>query len=76
LLDENFDIKIADFGLATKLADENGRIIRLNDFVGTRGYMAPEILHLRYYIGEKVDIFSLGVVLFNLVTGSRPFHEA
>ena len=40
---------------------------------GTAGYVAPEILEDRPQNGKKVDIFSLGVILFGLVTGKFPF---
>ena len=37
--------------------------------------MAPEMLQRRYYLGEKIDVFSLGVVQFNLVVGLLPFGK-
>lgn len=43
--------------------------------VGTKIYMAPEILENRPYRGTSVDIFSAGVVLFNMMTGGMPFSE-
>lgn len=43
--------------------------------VGTRVYMAPEILENRPYNGTSVDIFSAGVVLFNMMTGGMPFKN-
>jgi serine/threonine protein kinase len=41
--------------------------------VGTRQYQAPEVLERRSYRGEYVDIFSMGVILFLMVTGSLPY---
>ena len=38
--------------------------------------MAPEVLRKESYEGEKVDMFSLGVIIFTLVTASAPFVEA
>lgn len=61
--------KIADFGLAA-LAPKIGK---LYDRSGTPNYMAPEILRDEGY-NEKVDIFSLGSVFFNLVTGHYLFQ--
>jgi len=67
--DNDWDIKIADFGLATH--------INVSEFLfkrcGTPGYVAPEILADEKY-DEKVDIFSAGVILYILLTGGSPFH--
>lgn len=41
--------------------------------MGTRQYQAPEVLERRSYRGEYVDIFSMGVILFLMVTGSLPY---
>jgi serine/threonine protein kinase len=43
--------------------------------VGTRNYMAPEVLEKRPYRGTSVDIFAAGVILFTMVTGTMPFKE-
>ena len=42
--------------------------------VGTRMYQAPEVIEKRSYRGEMVDIFSIGVILFLMVTGSMPYR--
>ena len=70
LLDENFNPKIADFGFATV----NSEKLKNND-EGTRGYAAPELYYEELYDGIKADIFSLGVILFNLYIGNAPFGE-
>lgn len=70
LVDKNFDLKIADFGLVSQRKGPS------NSFVGTSGYMAPEILTGKPYSGQAADLFSLGVILFILYTGHPPFHEA
>ena len=69
LLDNKFNPKICDFGFATYIRDN------LNDCLGTFEYAAPEI-YKRNYNGVKVDIFALGVILFNLVTGIYGFEKA
>lgn len=43
--------------------------------VGTRNYMAPEVLEKRPYRGTCVDIFAAGVILFIMVTGTMPFEK-
>ena len=70
LLDEKYNPKICDFGFATYNTKN------LKDCLGTKRYAAPEILNHQNYDGFKTDIFSLGVILFDLVTGLTTFREA
>jgi len=76
---EDFNLKIADFGLAIKFKDEEGAI-PLGERCGTKGYMAPEIHRNKFsdegYNGSAVDIFSCGVTLFAMVCGFQPFKVA
>ncbi|CAD8135671.1 unnamed protein product [Paramecium pentaurelia] len=65
---ENFDLKIADFGLASYTESE-----LLIKRCGTPGYVAPEILDDQKY-NEKVDVFSAGIILYILLTGQAPFY--
>jgi serine/threonine protein kinase len=64
LLDENFNIKIADFGTAGFFSKRGN----LRTLIGTPGYMAPEISTGKKYKGVEADIFSLGCILFMLNT--------
>jgi len=68
-------LKIADFGYATLLAGKKGDGI-LKTHLGTVSYAAPEILSHKDYNGTCADIFSIGVILFVLVTGKLPFGKA
>ncbi|KAJ3702334.1 hypothetical protein LUZ61_006039 [Rhynchospora tenuis] len=69
LLTRDFDPKIADFGLS-KLSKRDGSGFRTSHMRGTMGYMAPEwALHLP--ITSKVDVYSYGVVLLEIVMGRR-----
>ena len=70
LVDELFNPKICDFGFGAEMDKE------LNQCLGTINYTAPEIFLHRPYNGIKVDIFSLGVVLLNLVTCKIGFLQA
>jgi serine/threonine protein kinase len=68
MINSDLEIKLVDFGFANNL-----NIGKLNTFLGTPNYAAPE-LHLKIpYYGKSNDIFSLGVTLFIIVTGTLPF---
>ena len=75
ILDKDFTIKLADFGYATSLKGKNGDG-KLTTPLGTRAYASPEIFLKKPYNGISSDIFSLGVVLFTLVTCKMPFGQA
>lgn len=62
-------VKIIDFGLA-KVMEEN--VAR--SFLGTRGYLAPEMLQRNSY-DKAVDIWALGVIVFVLLCGCLPFDD-
>ncbi|KAL8059873.1 hypothetical protein ABFX02_03G115600 [Erythranthe guttata] len=74
LLDEDYEAKIADFGVA-KMADQvSPRGSEFSSFAGTHGYIAPEMAY-SLKITEKSDVYSFGVVLLELVTGKRPVED-
>ena len=75
LLDDIFNPKICDFGFATEIKGEDGSG-KLYKALGTENYTAPEMLLMRAYNGIQVDIFSLGVILLNLVSGKIGFLTA
>lgn len=80
LLDEKFQLKVADFGYAAIHQADGGNTgqdaMRLTTECGTRSYMAPEILAHQAYMGEKADAWSAGVVIFIMLTGNPPFQLA
>jgi serine/threonine protein kinase/tetratricopeptide (TPR) repeat protein len=65
-------VKVLDFGLAGFLSDDV-RLTRTGARMGTQGYMAPE-QHLAETVDERTDIYALGVVLFQMVTGHMPYE--
>ncbi|KAH7332017.1 hypothetical protein KP509_20G064000 [Ceratopteris richardii] len=69
LLDDNFNAKIGDFGLA-KLIEQDRQSFNMTTLKGTRGYLAPEWLQ-DAVITPRSDVYSFGVVLLELVTGHR-----
>jgi serine/threonine protein kinase len=71
LIDDNMNLKVADFGFATYK-----KINKLSSYRGTMTYMAPEIKEGKVYDGKQIDIFSTGVILFIIVQGIFPFKEA
>ncbi|KAF7043711.1 hypothetical protein CFC21_053035 [Triticum aestivum] len=68
LLDEDYEAKIADFGIARVAA---GNSEEFSCFAGTHGYLAPELAY-SLKVTEKTDVYSFGVVLMELVTGRSP----
>ncbi|XP_062153041.1 probable LRR receptor-like serine/threonine-protein kinase At1g07650 isoform X2 [Alnus glutinosa] len=77
LLDEDFNAKISDFGLAKLNDDDNTHIS--TRVAGTIGYMAPEYA-MRGYLTDKADVYSFGVVALEVVSGKsntnyRPNEE-
>ena len=76
LVGDNYDIKLIDFGFAAKYVDKENKPKLLKKSVGTKYYAAPEILENKRYNGPKADIFSLGAILFVLMTKNFGFAEA
>lgn len=75
LVDENGNLKISDFGLSA-LAESRRQDGLLHTSCGTPAYVAPEVICRKGYEGSKADIWSCGVILFVLIAGYLPFHEA
>ncbi|ETV96387.1 CAMK/CAMK1 protein kinase [Aphanomyces invadans] len=65
----NAEIKIIDFGLAKLLHNSQTR-----SFLGTRGYLAPEMLRRQSY-SKSIDVWALGVIVYVLLCGCLPFID-
>ncbi|KAG9406437.1 Calcium/calmodulin-dependent protein kinase type IV [Aphanomyces cochlioides] len=65
----NAEVKIIDFGLAKLLHDSQTR-----SFLGTRGYLAPEMLRRQSY-SKSIDVWALGVIVYVLLCGCLPFND-
>lgn len=71
LLDENYNVKIADFGLSNIMTDGNF----LKTSCGSPNYAAPEVISGKLYAGPEVDVWSCGVILYVLLVGRLPFDD-
>ncbi|GFF38791.1 probable serine/threonine-protein kinase CCRP1 [Aspergillus udagawae] len=74
-LDRNMDIKVGDFGLAAMIISEKDEK-RRKTLCGTPNYIAPEVLDKsKGGHTQKVDIWSLGIICFAMLTGYPPFQS-
>jgi serine/threonine protein kinase len=73
MINERGRIKIADFGIA-KVQDSSERLTNTGEFVGTPGYLSPEVC-IGQQVDQRSDIFALGIVFFEMLTGQIPFTE-
>jgi eukaryotic-like serine/threonine-protein kinase len=69
LIDQDGRVRITDFGIAITTSDAGPQVM-----IGTLGYMAPEQLTTSAAVSERTDVYALGVILYELVTGQR--HRA
>ncbi|KAI4717126.1 kinase-like protein [Aureobasidium sp. EXF-10727] len=72
LLDKHGNVKLVDFGFTREY---QGSTSYLQTWCGTVCYSAPEMLKGEKYAGEKVDVWSLGIILYALLCGELPFDE-
>lgn len=71
LLDSNWNVKIADFGLSNIMRD--GHFLKTS--CGSPNYAAPEVISGKLYAGPEVDVWSCGVILYALLCGTLPFDD-
>lgn len=69
------EVKLLDFGLSRSLDPEQASSTAKGDLVGTLGYMAPEQLRGKPVVDARTDVFSLGVVLYECLTGRRAYNR-
>lgn len=74
MLTKRGQVKIADFGIALATQDISKKLTSTGEFVGTPGYLSPEVC-LGKIVDQRSDIFSLGIVLFEMLSGKTPFTD-
>ncbi|URM95432.1 serine/threonine-protein kinase [Actinomadura madurae] len=75
MVDKDGAVKVLDFGLAVALdADERSRLTSTNQTLGTLAYMSPE--QFRGRSGPSSDLYALGCVLYQMLTGQSPFNAS
>lgn len=72
LINDSGMVKIVDFGVAAVTSDMNTRLTRIGTLLGTPTYMAPEQVRSRT-IDARTDIYSLGVMMYEMFTGRPPY---
>jgi len=73
LISRDGEVKLTDFGVAVSKEDDDARLTRAGTTVGTPSYMAPEQFRNAANVDTRADIYSLGVMLYEMVTGRKPF---
>jgi serine/threonine protein kinase len=70
--EDGLRVKLFDFGIA-KVATEEARMTRANDIFGTPEYMAPEQCEGAKKVDHRADLYSLAVIVFEMIAGAHPF---
>lgn len=71
LLDQDLNVKIADFGLSHEI--EDGAFLKTS--CGSPNYAAPEVIRAGLYTGPEIDVWSSGVILYVMLCGALPFED-
>ncbi len=67
-------IKVVDFGISKSIGNESGNLTSTSAVLGSPAYMAPEQLRSSKHVDARVDVWSLGVIAYELLTGVMPFE--
>lgn len=73
IVDRNFEPAITDFGLAMRNLPDEVELTLDGQIIGSPAYMSPEQINADPALGPRADIYSLGIVLYEMVSGQRPF---
>lgn len=72
LLSETLEPKLCDFGIATALWGQETQLTKTNEMMGTIDYISPEQRENAKSVDFRTDIYSIGVILYEMVTGRKP----
>ncbi len=73
LLSRDGDVKLVDFGIATSREEPDDGLTREGTILGTPAYIAPEQIDDARSVDKRADIYSLGVLLYEMITGRTPY---
>lgn len=73
LISRRGEIKLADFGIASDREDTENNITLSGMSLGTPAYMSPEQFEDSASVDERADIYSLGIMLYEMLTGTKPY---
>ncbi len=73
LISKDGEVKLTDFGIATSKDTEDDGLTSVGMTLGTPAYMSPEQILNTKSVDKRADIYSMGVVLYKMVTGKTPF---
>lgn len=76
LISKTGDVKLVDFGIATARPGSTEDLTKTGTVMGTPSYMSPEQITNSKDVDKRSDIYSLGVVLYQMITGVKPFSSA
>ena len=74
LVGEDDEVKVVDFGLASMGQNVGSRLTQSGILIGTPHYMAPEQIRGQEEVDGRVDIYALGVMMYEMFAGHRPFE--
>jgi len=72
MIDRKGRVKVADFGLAKEVHHGSMVLTRTNQALGTRDYVAPEMMLPDTKVDERADVYAVGVMLYQMLTGTIP----
>lgn len=76
MISKRGEVKLLDFGIATALPGEDERLTKTGAMMGTPAYMSPEQILSSKYVVKASDIYSMGVLLYEMITGIKPFPNS